>query len=1572
MKRFLCLVITLALAFSVWAAAPENDNFADCGILTIGTDVFGTNTEATLEVGEAEHLGQSWEHSVWYKFNLGTPYKQLVTISVHNDNSGLDPCLVIAAGSSVKDLRYIVVQDTNIDETYSGTFKGDVDYYVGVYSYTAEAHGAFRIESLNSPLNDWYCSPDGKGSGRTADDPCTLNIALESAGSGSAVYMAPGTYKLSKVGAMQNLRWTDGNFLLVNTADVSVIGAGSDQTVILCDEPDDIGVYLTGTGVTLKGVSIRHPKDVKGNTDWGGSYYGLTAPLTVADADSVTLEDVYVIVGSEGETEDPDSGALIRPASLQLNPGGSLKAIDCAFVSDGLLTSCLIKPFTWDPDADADKKTRMDFSFCTFKSNRDVIAGKKGDDALDHQTALYGNTWYGSVPFTVNVDSCVFLNTLIPVSEQGGGSDKQWVFNVRDCFMPGAKFENSSRAVVTYTNCDNVFDPLVDEECRHAAVKAGKDTVVPIEPFVTVLEEDFSGYESGSIKGKYGWGDGYGSDGSITAVKEDGNTYVEIHPNSLWGAHYDFENPVSTGWGGGASNRYRIWRYSARMKMPATEGYHNFGFWSPTCAEVQFRMVGDHYQLRATDAHQDSQLDIPADEWFDLTLDYYANFTDGRHWLKSVTVNGVTEEINEATMQENASDIFSTLRFFFFAGGVTLSLDRIKLEYCLDGPLNDHLSRPFVYEKNTNVTGDNTFAKIEPGEDTMSRATVWYRLKGEKSETIELSTAGSFGFYGNDTTLSIYSSSSDSADFSDLAVVVPLTDAGKDETVSFTTAAGKYYYIAVGSGSGGGKFLLRSGWAGNIYVAPGGTGDGRSPETPTNDLAAALDSVEAPFEVVLAPGTYSIADYHNKYDCWGVGNTVLCLKTAGTGLRGAGPGSTTILAPEGYTGFRLEQSNCTLADLTIKSVGTSFNPAAGNRDIFQGALCLCDAEGAFVTNVAVISEQNANGVRPFTMYNVKDSTVCRLAVSAPNHTAPTVMLGCQDDVLKNLTVCGKEGGQCAVYQSKQRLGASKGISCVNCLFYRANRPFFLEDNVEVFASNCVYYAATKESYVGSGAKLSEEKCVSLEEGVNDPNFKEAAGHILCATKIFYANIGWFTMASMENDDLFDAITVLPGETRGDNTGATVEAGENESHKASVWYRFVPTEDGVYKIDDLGSFEASGFDAMLSVYALEGEEVSFSTLAAVVESQNAGLDERCDLTARAGTVYYICWDGFEGSQGAFSMRIEKKHDGSWFIAPGASGSGRSADDPSGDLVKALEEVVSGQTVNLAPGDYSLARYHNQYDIWGEGMTALCFMVDNVTLKGAGPDKTAIIIPEGYVGVRMERDGAALEDLLIMQGGRPLPNYRYNWHMQGALCACNKSGMSIRNVAVYSLQGTGEPYTRPFSVYSVTDFSAQNVCVLAPNCANPVFLNQVSDCALDYLTVDCAALGGQPAVYVGNWPWGASSNLSFASVLIADAYMPFKVEAENDVVIEDSLFYGCVAESAFDAAADVLETNCLYYAAGTEDPDFQDVDGYMLTPVNPVYDRVGWRAVPEPSALFLLALFFVLSRAKSHVPLANRLR
>ena len=92
------------------------------------------------------------------------------------------------------------------------------------------------------------------------------------------------------------------------------------------------------------------------------------------------------------------------------------------------------------------------------------------------------------------------------------------------------------------------------------------------------------------------------------------------------------------------------------------------------------------------------------------------------------------------------------------------------------------------------------------------------------------------------------------------------------------------------------------------------------------------------------------------------------------------------------------------------------------------------------------------------------------------------------------------------------------------------------------------------------------------------------------------------------------------------------------------------------------------------------------------------------------------------------------------------------------------------------------------------------------------------------------------------------------------------------------------------------------------------------------------------------------------------MPFKVEAENEVVIEDSLYYGCVAESAFDQLADVAETNCLYFAAGTEDPGFQEIDGYMLTPINPVYDYVGWRAIPEPAVIALLALAAALLRRK----------
>jgi outer membrane protein assembly factor BamB len=277
---------------------------------------------------------------------------------------------------------------------------------------------------------------------------------------------------------------------------------------------------------------------------------------------------------------------------------------------------------------------------------------------------------------------------------------------------------------------------------------------------------------------------------------------------------------------------------------------------------------------------------------------------------------------------------------------------------------------------------------------------------------------------------------------------------------------------------------------------------------------------------------------------------------------------------------------------------------------------------------------------------------------------------------------------------------------------------------------------------------------------------------------------------------------------------------------------------------------------------------------------------------------------------------------------------------------MENVVPGQTVNLAAGEYSIAEFNNQYDIWGAGMTALCFKTTDVTLKGAGPDKTVITVPAGYVGIRMERNGASVQDLTVKAYRPENMPYHYNWHMQGAICACNCEGMSIKNVAIYSEQKTGE--IRPFSAYSVTGLTVERLGVEAPYCASPVFFDKVTNVDVSYLTVSGCNEDQNPAVYCGNWPWGVNEGLTFRNVLLCNTFYPFTVEIDEEVFIYDSVYYNCAEESNFNEDADVVEENCTYYAEGENSPELAEVDGYILTAVNPFYKNIGWHTYIEEFA------------------------
>ena len=800
---------------------PDNDDVANAADLTIGTDVSGSNQYATLEEGEVESVPDlsdlGWDHSVWYKFNLGTADPQNVSINVSAaDESELDAAIVIATGTGFADFNYIVVQDESVDETFKGILEGNVDYYLGVYSWDEYDYGEFVITSSCEPIKDWYCSPDGTGSGDSFEDPCDLKTAIANVTSGKTVYMAPGTYSLAKEGTVESIRWNEANYLAVKEDNVSVIGSGSDQTIIYCERTMDVGVVLMAPGIFLKGVQIEHPF-MNGDVTWGGSFYGMHAALNVMD--SATIEDVLVHLGDQGSASEEDQLSLLRPITIQCNPA-VVNIKNSAFISEGVLGACGVRPFTWN--SSVPQLTTVNFDFCTFRNGRNV------------NTAIYGTTWYGNQLLDVNVNDCVFLNGGSPVGESGDQGERSWNFNVSRCFMPGAWLGTNTFATVTYTDCDNVIDPQVDSNWHSPLVKAGFKNSIPIGVYATVLDEDFSSYEEGDIKGKYGWKDNFGHQGEVIAVKDGDNTYVEIKPIDFWGARYDFENSVEPGWAG-ADAPYSRWLISARMKLSETDSFLNVFIAGPESGSFEFRKEGDHYRFYPGNERPVSNLEIPIDTWFDFSIEFLVNTPDASRIVKAISVNGVREELNEGEEISDCTDVFSAFRFFFSGGGMTLSFDNLKIEYITDLPPNDYFKRALVYDESGAKKGNNEEARIEAGEDPDSRNTVWYSFDSEDNGAVTFTTAGSWDAYTNDTMLAVYSADTATPTIRELTEVVPPTNEGRDEAVTFTKRPGKYYFISVGSAEGAGEFILSHEWIGNYTLDITSDGHGEVTVSPQKE-----------------------------------------------------------------------------------------------------------------------------------------------------------------------------------------------------------------------------------------------------------------------------------------------------------------------------------------------------------------------------------------------------------------------------------------------------------------------------------------------------------------------------------------------------------------------------------------------------------------------------------------------------------------------------------------------------------------------------------------------------------------
>ena len=142
--------------------------------------------------------------------------------------------------------------------------------------------------------------------------------------------------------------------------------------------------------------------------------------------------------------------------------------------------------------------------------------------------------------------------------------------------------------------------------------------------------------------------------------------------------------------------------------------------------------------------------------------------------------------------------------------------------------------------------------------------------------------------------------------------------------------------------------------------------------------------------------------------------------------------------------------------------------------------------------------------------------------------------------------------------------------------------------------------------------------------------KLAMAAVMATIACFFIAVPSAQAATPANDNFASAevITGLAGKTLGSNVAATLEPGESGGG-ASVWYRWVATEDGFLSLDTIGS----DFDTTLSVFTGD----TLGTLSELAYNDDyLGYFSAIDLPVVSGTTYMIAVRGFGNSEGSVEL------------------------------------------------------------------------------------------------------------------------------------------------------------------------------------------------------------------------------------------------------------------------------------------------------------------------------------------------
>jgi Ca2+-binding RTX toxin-like protein len=141
--RAVALVIAAVflIAAAPAVAAPANDNFADAQVPNTGESnpTFGSNVDATKELGEPDHAGNPGGASVWYRWTAPTSG----TAAVDTCDSGFDTLLGVYTGGSVSSLVQVAGNDDGCIGGFGSSVEFDAEagavYQIAVDGFDAQA-----------------------------------------------------------------------------------------------------------------------------------------------------------------------------------------------------------------------------------------------------------------------------------------------------------------------------------------------------------------------------------------------------------------------------------------------------------------------------------------------------------------------------------------------------------------------------------------------------------------------------------------------------------------------------------------------------------------------------------------------------------------------------------------------------------------------------------------------------------------------------------------------------------------------------------------------------------------------------------------------------------------------------------------------------------------------------------------------------------------------------------------------------------------------------------------------------------------------------------------------------------------------------------------------------------------------------------------------------------------------------------------------------------------------------------------------------------------------------------------